>query len=437
MPGWGATGWHGFRFWWLIAHLLNPLAESRLLKTLQNLMELPALDLRDAFTEAAQRISETLGCDKVDAFLFDEAKQTLRAVGTSQTPMGRLQLKLGLDALALANGGSVVRVFKTGRSELQADCASDPEELRGIVNELGVRSSVAVAFDVNGQRRGVLSTMSAQPGFFQANDQQFLEVVASCLGLLAQRTEFVEHARRVEAEHARRAGADEMITVLAHDFRNHLQPLQARLQLMRLHSAAERLVSTSDVDGALRSVQRLTRLTNDLLDLKRLDEGLFTLNLLPVDLVNMAHETRAAFETQTRPIHVTGVPELVYIADSDRLRQVLENLVANALKYAPPGSAVQLRVDLRQGQEGESAVLEVADEGPGISPQILPTLFERYVSGAESHGLGLGLHLARHIVRLHGGELSVTSKPGAGTSFRITLPLDAACLSTRAGAVAS
>jgi two-component system, OmpR family, sensor kinase len=128
-----------------IVHLPHAPNELRLLKTLQEFMQLPALQMQETFTEAAHRIAEALPCEKVDVFMFDESKQTLRAIGTSRTPMGRLQQALGLDVLALANGGSVVRVFKTGNSELQADTLTDPEELRGFVTELGVRSSIGVA----------------------------------------------------------------------------------------------------------------------------------------------------------------------------------------------------------------------------------------------------------------------------------------------------
>jgi two-component system, OmpR family, sensor kinase len=409
------------------------LDESRLFKALQEFMELPALEVDETFTQAAQRIAEALSCDKVDIFLFDESKQTLAAIGTSMTPMGRLQRKLGLDRLPLANGGSVVRVFKNGGSELQSDSQADPEELRGFLVELGVRSTLAVTFDVNGVRRGVLSTMSAKPDFFQPADQQFVHVMARCMGVLVQRAEMVEAARRVEAEQGRRAGADEIITVLAHDFRNHLQPLVGRLQLMSLYTATGKAVSSSDVDSAVRAAHRLTKLTDDLLDLRRLDEGLFTLNLQAVNLSRLAQETATAFSNQSHQIQVEGETDLMVIADVDRTRQVLDNLVANAIKHSPTGTPIELRVLLQRGRSQDEAIIEVTDRGLGITPEILPTLFERYVAGASSHGIGLGLHLVRHIARLHGGDVQVHSKLGEGTTFRVVMPLEAACQSTRRG----
>ncbi|MFZ5897236.1 MAG: ATP-binding protein [Myxococcota bacterium] len=388
---------------------------------------MPALDLTEALMAAAQRVVEALGCDKVDAFLFDESKQTLRAVGTSNTPMGRRQRALGLDVIPLANGGRMAETFKSGVSQFDNQLDKDSEELRGIVVELGVRSSITVVLDVAGARRGILSAVSARQDFFTPADLQFLTAVARWVGVLAHRAELVQHARQAEAEQGRRAGADEIITVLAHDLRNHLHPLLGRLQLMRMQASGGRPVEVKDVELALRSVRRLSRLTADLLDLKRLDEGLFNLDLAPVDLVNIASESAATLSTPSVPVQVTGLDALLVIADGERLRQALENLVANAVKYSPAGKRVEIRIGVELCEGDERALVEVIDEGPGISPELLPVLFERFTSSRDSPGLGLGLYLAHRIVRVHRGELRADSKPGAGTTFRLELPLDAAC----------
>jgi signal transduction histidine kinase len=386
------------------------------------LLKLPALELGDALMAAAQRIVEALACDKVDAFLIDDSTQTLQAIGTSQTPMGDAQHALGLHLLPLANGGRMVEAFRTGQSRLDGKVDEDPEELRGIVDGLGVRSSVAVAFDVGGARRGVLSAVSAQREFFQPADLMFLEAVARWVGIITHHAERVEQARRAEAERARRAGADEIITVLAHDLRNHLHPLLSRLQLLRLQAAAGRHVEARELETAVRSVQRLARLTTDLLDAKRLDEGLFSLNLVAVDLTHIAKETAGGLATASVRIHVEGADTLVVIADADRVRQALENLIANAVKYSPAGGAVRVSVSAEH-EANAIAVLEVSDDGPGIAPELLPRLFDRFTAGPGSTGLGLGLYLAHRIARVHGGDLSVHSTPGVGTRFRLEFPL--------------
>ncbi len=387
-------------------------------------MGLPALELRAALRAAATRVAEALRCEKVDAFLLDEDSHTLRAVGTSDTPMGHRQHELGLDALALANGGRTVEVFKTGESYLEPHADRDPDEVRGIVEELGVRSTLSVPFDVNGTRRGVLAAASATPDFFQLGDLRFLEVVARWVGILAQRAEVVEVSYKVYAEHARRRGADELITVLAHDLRNHLHPLLARLQLMRVTVESGKSVSISDIEKTVQSVQRLARLTEDLLDLKRLDEGLFSMNLVPVDLAEVAQEAASSLATHAVPVTVTGEPTLIAIGDRDRLQQALENLIANAIKYSPPGKAVEVRLSSDERDGHPWCILEVLDQGPGIAPEMVSTLFERFRFSIDSKGIGLGLHLAHGIARIHHGELSAHPRAGGGTRFRLTLPLD-------------
>jgi signal transduction histidine kinase len=398
--------------------------EARLLTTLQELMALPALELRPALTEAATRVAAALGCEKVDAFLLDEARQTLEALGTSRTPLGAQQKMLGLDTLALANGGRIVRTFEVGVSHLEHHADRDPTEVRGIIEGLGVRSSLSVPVEVNGVRRGVLAAASPRPELFTESDLRFLEIVARWVGALTHRAELEGRARAQHSDDARRRGADEIITVLAHDFRNLLQPLLGRLQLMRLCLDRGESVAPEHVTRALHSTQRLARLTDDLLDLKRLDEGLFTLDFAPVDLAAVARETAQSLGTDSVAIAVTGEPRLVVIGDGNRLRQVLENLVSNAIRYSPDGKAAEVRVASGERDGQPVAQVEVLDAGPGIAPEVLSTLFDRFSSSSDSKGLGLGLHLAHRIARAHRGQLSAHPRPGGGSVFRLELPVD-------------
>lgn len=398
--------------------------ESRLLTTLHGLMSLPALELRPALTEAATRVAVALGCEKVDAFLLDEARQTLEAMGTSRTPLGEQQKALGLDTLALANGGRIVGTFETGTSHLEHHADRDQTEVRGIVEGLGVRSTLSVAVEVNGVRRGILAAASTSPEFFTESDLRFLEIVAQWIGALTHRMELVAHARVRDAEEARRRGADEIITVLAHDFRNLLQPLLGRLQLMRLSLDLGQSVAPEHVARAVQSAQRLGRLTDDLLDLKRLDEGLFTLNFAPVDLPALAREAGESLGIASMSVVVTGEPRLVVIGDGDRLRQLLENLLSNAIRYSPEGHSPEVRVSSREAAGQVFARLDVLDAGPGIAPEVLSTLFDRFSSSADSKGLGLGLYLAHRIARAHRGELSAQRRPEGGSVFRLELPVD-------------
>jgi two-component system, OmpR family, sensor kinase len=128
--------------------------------------------------------------------------------------------------------------------------------------------------------------------------------------------------------------------------------------------------------------------------------------------------------TPGNAVQVTGLPELVVQADPNRIRQALENLVANALKHSPAGLPVVIRVEGEQRADGSWAQVEVKDQGPGIPPELMPRIFERFTKGRGSKGLGLGLYLVRSIAEAHGGTLAARSEPGKGACFTLALPED-------------
>jgi two-component system sensor histidine kinase BaeS len=167
----------------------------------------------------------------------------------------------------------------------------------------------------------------------------------------------------------------------------------------------------------------LQRLVDDLHDLAQADAGTLKLHPEPIALddvvdqvVNAQQNREILLRAETTPVHLT--------ADPVRLRQALGNLVANAVRYTPAGGEVV--VALRQEQD--NAVLEVRDTGTGIAPDDLPHVFDRFWRADKSRsrstgGSGLGLAITRHLVEAHGGTVSVTSTLGAGSTFRISLPL--------------
>jgi hypothetical protein len=136
------------------------LPEQRLLILLEQLLDLPALDVKHTLTGATTAVAQWLECDKADAFLIDPSRESLVAIGTSDTPLGRRQRELGLDVVALANKGRLVETFRTGKSYMTGHADQDSEELPGIVNDLKIRSEINVALDIVGTRRGVLSVVS-------------------------------------------------------------------------------------------------------------------------------------------------------------------------------------------------------------------------------------------------------------------------------------
>lgn len=400
--------------------------EERLLATLERLLAIEATEMRTALEHAAQLVAEALGADKVDAFVHDPATDTLIAVGVSDTPMGRRERAIGMDRLPVANGGRTVEVFLTGKPYVDDNADQDSGELIGIVQGLGVRSTLAAPLLVAGERRGVFLAASSQADFFSARDMRFLEAVGHWVGMVAHRAELVERIARDAADRGRRVAAEELVTVLAHDLRNYLTPLRARIDLIRRRARREnRGREVQDADVASQELERLSRLIGDLLDVARLEQGIFAVEPEPFDLADLARQTAHALKTPATPVVVEAPDEVVIIADPNRVRQALENLLANALKHSPKGAPVTITVERTKRAQAEWAVVTLTDQGPGIAPDVLPRLFDRFAAGSGSTGLGLGLYLARRIAEVHDGTLTVDSRPGEGARFRLALPAEA------------
>ncbi|HEY7939928.1 MAG TPA: HAMP domain-containing sensor histidine kinase [Acidimicrobiales bacterium] len=209
-----------------------------------------------------------------------------------------------------------------------------------------------------------------------------------------------------------------------------------RTPLTSIRGYAEAITdgATDDPQAAARVIlaesRRLERLVRDLLDLAKLDARSFSLDLEPVDLVEVVTSTadglRPAAEAAgvalvAPPPGGSGAPPVV-LADRDRLAQVAANLLENALKFA------RTRIDILAAVDGGVAMMWVTDDGPGIAPADLPHVFERlYVAQAQplrkESGTGLGLAIARELVTAMNGTIGVESAPGAGTRFVVRLPL--------------
>jgi signal transduction histidine kinase len=402
----------------------NAARQSKLLTTLERLLAIQATETKPTLDAASTLIAEALNADKVDTFLEDQATSTLVAVGTSITPMGRRQIELGLNRLPIANGGRAVEVFQTGEVYHSGAVQQDQGELLGIRVALGVCSQIIVPLDVGGQRRGVLGANSARPDAFSSDDVAFLQAVAQWIGLITQRAELIERLTQEAAQEARQLATEQLITVLAHDIGNHLTPLIGRIYLLRSRADRDdRAVDLRDLDATSRALERLQRLIGDLLDVGRIEQDLFLLARQPVDLVALARETIDVLDAPATNLQLLSPAELIAEVDPDRLRQALENLLTNAVKHSPIGTLVQLRIEQELRADEPWIALVVADRGPGIPPALLPHIFERFVSGVRSKGLGLGLYLAHRIAAAHGGNLTVESTLGRGTTFRMMLPL--------------
>jgi signal transduction histidine kinase len=237
---------------------------------------------------------------------------------------------------------------------------------------------------------------------------------------------------------------DEFPATLSHELRNPLAPMRSALDVLRLKygKRAGALDAAMDGDERLmlafdRQLRHLTRLVDDLMEISRITQNRMQLRRAPVDLCALArgaaHDMAALMAAGRHTLRL-NIPAGALIVDGDatRLAQVVINLLANAAKYTPDGGLV----DLELACTGDHAELRVRDNGIGIPPEALATVFEMFSQlepalERSRGGLGIGLALARGIVDLHGGEIGVYSDgPGRGSEFVLRLPLVSGCPET-------
>ena len=213
----------------------------------------------------------------------------------------------------------------------------------------------------------------------------------------------------------------ELLADVTHELRTPLTVMQGNLEgiLDGVYPADE-----ANLRSLLEETNILARLVEDLRTLALAESGALKLKKEPTDLSMLIRDTLAAFQAQANAegvsLTVETASDLPWLdLDPGRIRQVVSNLVANALRYTPAGGGIRVRY--RQAEK--QALLEVQDTGPGIPADDLPHIFERFYKSADSGGMGLGLAIARHLVEAHGGTITAESAPGQGTTMRISVPL--------------
>ncbi len=182
--------------------------QGKLLRAMELLLDVEAMDVKTAVEHSSDALVEALGADKIDIAFLDPSTNTLIALGVSNTPMGELQIRLGMNRLPIANGGRLVEVFETGESYLTGRADEDPGVLRGFTEGMGIRSMMGVPLDVGGERRGVLHAASERPEAFDEGDLRFLQAVSRWVGLLTHRAELAERVAYAERNFPRQSASE-------------------------------------------------------------------------------------------------------------------------------------------------------------------------------------------------------------------------------------
>lgn len=225
---------------------------------------------------------------------------------------------------------------------------------------------------------------------------------------------------------------DEFVAIVSHELRTPLTAIRGSLQLLLADGACHDEEHRELLAVAATSCERLVRIVNDMLDLSKIEAGRLELRLTSLSVVTLVGQAvdgvRAlASHAGVRLAVAVDMAPPVIRGDADRLTQALVNLLSNAIKFAPRDSTVTVSVRATPG----GIVISVEDQGHGISADDLPRLFQKFqqldsAGTRRSGGTGLGLVITKSIVEQHGGQISVESTPGRGTTFTLTLPADAA-----------
>ncbi len=358
---------------------------------------------------AAQELTDTEACS---ILLVDRKSGQLYFEEATNLP--------GVHSIVVPMEGSVAGwVVKNSKPLVVPDAHNDPRfDFSGKADKLSsftTRSILAVPMITRGTVIGVLEAINKRGNgnIFTEEDVELLTVLGNQAAIAVQNALLFHQS--------------DLIAEIVHEMRTPLNSIIAYADLMQRPAISRE--QCAQFAGIIRSeAERISEMANNFLDLARLQSGRASLARDPVDLNTVIQLSVNVIKPQADEkgiIISLDVPERVppVIGDAQRLHQALLNLLSNAVKYSPQGSQITVRARHEKNQLSVS----VSDKGPGIPPEALPNIFDRFyrVPGTERQitGTGLGLTITQQIIEAHGGEITVESELGKGTTFTFTLPV--------------
>jgi len=371
-----------------------------------------SLDLKTALSGMARVLVPRLG----DAAIIDLVQDDGRLLPFAQAGHGG-----SLPVIDPAGSGAVhdpVLLAISQRSSVwltELDIDTADERHRVLLEQAAARALFVTPLVARGQAIGAISYVFSRSAPADTESRRLAEEVASSAALAIDNMRLFEQAQRAIR------GRDELLAIVSHDLRNPINVMSLAVSTLEQPDAAPR---AQTVPRMKRALKRMEHLIDDLLDVARVDAGTLTVELSPLPIGPVLDE----LHEQWRPLCAEKdialgkdyAPEALGVVQLDRHRvlQVLSNLIGNAIKFTPAGGSVRIGADLL----GPWVKVSVADTGPGIAPENLPHVFDRFWQNERrTDGLGLGLAIAQGIVLAHGGSIHVESTLGAGTTFWFTL----------------
>lgn len=309
--------------------------------------------------------------------------------------------------------GITAQVMKTGQPYV---LSKDKHPNHPALEVLGVRSIILLPLIYNQKPLGVLSLRSERARQFTGRRLQVLKLFCSLCSLkLRNDMLYQELTEALKAQ-------ESFLSIASHELKTPMTSMVLYAQLIKEAAQTGIPLKKELASSFYKSVQRLNRLEKNLLDTNQIKHGSLAYHRSELDLKQFVKEVTAEFalsiKTHTLSFTDQATTALVLV-DSDRLYQVLLNILNNAVKYSPRGSQLEVRLL----QTDRDVQVSVRDYGQGIPPQHLEKIFKMYYRvDSQQQGLGLGLFVSKRIIEDHGGSLSIQSHLGAGTTVTIALP---------------
>ncbi len=390
---------------------------TSLLERYQSLLDISrnlasTLDLNTLLKHIAQAASDLSNAQAASILLYDEIKQELYFDTTTN-----LEERL-MRGLVVPVDSSLAGWVVTHRQPLIiSDTQKDPRHYGNIAKSTNITTTSMIAVPLIAKEKmiGVLEAINKLEGEFNQEDMELL------VALGAQAAVAIENARLFQQS--------DLISELVHEVRTPLTSLNTAARLL-LHPNGSEEMHRNMVDLILAETNRLSEMTTAFLDLARLESGRMRFKAQVFEIQPLLEECASLMQGEAQEkdidIKIDVQPDVGMLkADQDMIKQVLLNLISNAVKYNRPSGSIMMRATSDQ----DEMVLQISDTGLGIPLESQPHIFEKFyrVPGTEkiAQGTGLGLSICKQIVEVHRGSIEMYSEPDVGTEFTIRLPLRA------------
>jgi signal transduction histidine kinase len=381
-----------------------------------------SLEMEQAFSAYSREVRGLVDFERLAIVLLEDGEARVIAAA------GRGVETVFAPGSARASAGSVLDDVLAGQTIYRNDISDVryPEEQDLLA--LGLRSRLVAPLPVGARTIGMISFVRAEADAFSPDEIELVSLLGRLVGTAVQNIRSYE-AERQTVDELRRLSAlrADFVSLVSHELRS---PMAAVIGAARTLQDRWRTLSPDQREAFLALIadetNRLAALIGDVLDTSRIDAGTFSYSFMDVDIARLVEDavaTASIGQDEVRVLARVAGPVPLVRGDRERLRQIVTNLIDNAIKYSPGGDEVEVAVRAANG----SVRVVVTDHGPGIPGEQQRLIFEKFgraeVPGSSKPGTGLGLFIARSIAEAHGGTLDVRSGPDPGATFVLTLPV--------------